>query len=49
MLGGLVGIAVGVPLLVYGAKKVPVNPAAAATATSKWVGSPGGAGWAWTF
>lgn len=49
IIGGLVGIAAGIPMLVYGAKKVPIDPAAAAPAAAKWVGAPGGAGWQWKF
>jgi hypothetical protein len=48
IVGGLVGIAVGIPLLVYGSKKVAVDPTAAAAA-AKWIGAPGGAGWQWKF
>ena len=40
-LGGAVAVVVGIPLLVYGTKHVPVRPGAA--------GGPGGAGWVWTF
>jgi len=47
IIGGLVGIALGIPLLVYGAKKVPIDPAASAPAAATWVGAPGGAGWQW--
>ncbi|MEP7119508.1 MAG: hypothetical protein ABJE95_01305 [Byssovorax sp.] len=49
LVGGLVGVAIGIPLLVYGAKKVPVNPAAAAPTAAKFIGAPGGAGWQWKF
>ena len=52
MIGGLIGVAVGIPLLVYGAKKVPVKAEGApeaAFATPKWIGAPGGAGWQWKF
>ena len=45
--GGLVGIAVGVPMLVYGAKRVPAGSTAKALPT--WVGSPVARGWAWRF
>jgi hypothetical protein len=48
LIGGLVGLGVGIPLLVYGSKKVAVDPAAAAAA-AKWIGAPGGAGWQWKF
>jgi hypothetical protein len=47
MIGGIISLAVGIPLLVYGAKKVPargdVPPRAA------WVGAPAGQGWQWKF
>lgn len=49
MIGGIIGVAVGIPLLVYGAKKVPINASTEATAASKWVGAPGGTGWTWAF
>lgn len=52
LIGGIVAVAVGIPLLVYGAKKVPVKAdaaPAAALAIPKWVGAPGGAGWQWKF
>jgi hypothetical protein len=41
-LGGVVGIAGGVALIVWGAWRVPDRAAA-------WVGAPGGAGWQWRF
>jgi hypothetical protein len=40
-LAGVVAIAVGVPLLVVGARQVPVRAAL--------LGAPGGAGWVWRF
>jgi hypothetical protein len=50
LIGGIIGVAVGIPLLVYGAKKVPVKvDGAPEAATAKWVGAPGGAGWQWKF
>lgn len=52
MIGGLVGVAIGIPLLVYGSKKVPIKADGApeaALAIPKWVGAPGGAGWQWKF
>jgi hypothetical protein len=48
IVGGLVGVAVGIPLLVYGAKKVPVK-AEGAPAAAKWIGAPGARGWQWQF
>jgi hypothetical protein len=39
-LGGVAALALGIPLLVYGAKKVPVG-------TPAWAGAPGGPGWRW--
>ncbi|MFT3773624.1 MAG: hypothetical protein QM820_50255 [Minicystis sp.] len=41
MIGGLITAAVGVPLLVYGAKRVP--------AQFSWVGEPTATGWQWRF
>lgn len=54
MIGGIISVAVGIPLLVYGAKKVPVRPEgapapAAALATPAWIGAPAGQGWQWKF
>jgi hypothetical protein len=49
LIGGAVALAVGIPLLIYGAKKVPVRPEATALAAPAWVGAPGGAGWSWQF
>jgi hypothetical protein len=52
MVGGLVAVAVGIPLLVYGSKKIPIKADGApeaALAIPKWVGAPGGAGWQWKF
>lgn len=49
LIGGAVALAVGIPLLIYGAKKVPAQPEATAVAAPAWVGAPGGAGWRWKF
>jgi hypothetical protein len=46
--GGLVGLAVGIPLIVYGAKKVPAG-AALSSPLPAWAGAPGGRGWVWRF
>ncbi len=53
---GIVGIAVGIPLIVYGAKKVPVgtalglsNGVAMQSPLPAWAGAPGGTGWKWKF
>jgi hypothetical protein len=49
--GGVL-IAVGIPLLVYGAKRVPVDSTAAAALPRplpKWAGMPAGHGWRWEF
>lgn len=46
--GGLVGLAVGIPLIVYGAQKVPVGTALASPLPA-WAGAPGGRGWVWRF
>jgi hypothetical protein len=50
--GGLVGIGVGIPLIIYGAKKVPVGTALTNGVPSPlpaWAGTPGGTGWKWQF
>jgi hypothetical protein len=53
---GLIGIGVGIPLIVYGAKRVPVGTALApgkafalASPLPQWAGAPGGTGWKWQF
>jgi hypothetical protein len=49
--GGL-AIAIGIPLLVWGAQKVPVGTAVAGNVPSPlpaWAGAPGGPGWRWRF
>ena len=46
LIGGVVGLGVGIPLLIYGAKEVPAGSISAVT---PWVGAPGGAGWQWRF
>jgi hypothetical protein len=50
LIGGAVALAVGIPLLIYGSKKVPVRAEApTAPSPSAWIGAPGGAGWRWQF
>jgi hypothetical protein len=56
MVAGVVLIAVGIPLTVYGARRVPVATAllpgksdALASPLPGWAGAPGGAGWKWSF
>ncbi len=39
----------GIPLLIVGSKKVPVQPDATSVAAPAWVSAPGGAGWSWKF
>jgi hypothetical protein len=46
---GVVLVAIGVPLLVYGARKVPVRSAAAPPALPVWAGAPSARGWRWQF
>jgi hypothetical protein len=50
-IGGIVGIAAGILLLIYGAKRVPVGTAAASVPSPlpKWAGAPAGKGWRWEF
>jgi hypothetical protein len=49
----LAALAVGIPLLVYGAKKVPVGASTSENALEgtlpQWAGAPGGTGWRWRF
>jgi hypothetical protein len=44
-IGGAVALAVGIPLAIYGSKKVPVGGAPAVA----WLGAPSRDGWAWRF
>ena len=48
--GGVL-IAVGIPLLIYGARKVPVGAPTASLPSPlpKWAGAPAGRGWRWEF
>ena len=51
-IGSIAAIAVGIPLIIYGAKKVPVGGAPIAGALPgmpAWAGAPGGTGWRWRF
>jgi hypothetical protein len=47
--GSIAALALGIPLIIYGAKKVPVGPDPIASALPGWVGAPGGTGWRWRF
>lgn len=47
--GGVVSIAIGVPLLVVGAQRRKSSERWAAPLGSAWIGAPGGAGWMWRF
>jgi|HubBroStandDraft_6_1064221.scaffolds.fasta_scaffold101825_3 hypothetical protein len=54
LVAGLVAAAAGIPLVVYGAKRVPVMGGATTgsvppSALPAWVGAPRGNGWAWRF
>lgn len=51
LIGGVAGLAVGIPLLVYGKKLVPISSSAQAGARPlpAWAGAPGGPGWKWQF
>jgi hypothetical protein len=52
VIGGVVGLAAGIPLLIYGARRVPVTQTSAppqAHAFPAWAGAPGGTGWVWRF
>jgi hypothetical protein len=51
VVGGLVAIGVGVPLLVWGSKKVPVGTGEAALQKRlpAWAGTPAPRGWEWRF
>jgi hypothetical protein len=53
VVAGVIGIAVGVPLLIYGARRVPASAVGAngapASPLPKWAGMPAGKGWRWEF
>ena len=50
---GIAGIAIGVPLLIYGVKKVPLGTASSGSTREAplpaWAGAPAGQGWRWRF
>jgi len=52
---GIAGIAIGIPLIIYGAKKVPLGTASSGNNQAlqsplpAWAGAPGGTGWRWRF
>jgi hypothetical protein len=49
VLGGALALAIGIPLLIYGAKRVPGDAAALQTLPlPKWAGAPSATGWGWT-
>ncbi len=48
----LAGALAGIPLIVYGAGRVPIGPsneAGAAAPLPRWAGAPGARGWGWSF
>lgn len=47
LLGGAVALAVGIPLLIYGAKRVPPESRATGALLPRWAGAPTLAGWQW--
>jgi hypothetical protein len=47
--GSIAALALGIPLIIYGAKKVPVGGAPIAGTLPAWMGAPGGPGWRWHF
>jgi hypothetical protein len=47
LLGGAVALAVGIPLLIYGAKRVPSKSQAVVSSLPRWAGAPTLAGWQW--
>jgi hypothetical protein len=52
VVAGLVSIGVGIPLIVYGAKKVPVGTGEASLVQKRlpaWAGTPAPRGWEWRF
>jgi hypothetical protein len=52
LVGGIVGVVAGVPLIVYGAGTAPPPQANGGTGSGplpRWAGAPGATGWRWTF
>jgi hypothetical protein len=47
VLGGAIALAIGIPLLIYGAKRVPAGATEAANPLPKWAGAPSASGWGW--
>jgi hypothetical protein len=48
VIGSLAGVVVGVPLIILGAHRVPVE-SATAPSLPRWAGGPGATGWGWRF
>ena len=48
LIGGAVALAVGIPLLIYGAKRVPAESTQGSLPLPKWAGAPSASGWGWT-
>ena len=48
LIGGAVAVAIGIPLLIYGAKRVPAESTQGAIPLPKWAGAPSATGWGWT-
>jgi hypothetical protein len=49
LIGGAVALAVGIPLLIYGAKRVPADSSRGSSMPlPKWAGAPSATGWGWT-
>jgi hypothetical protein len=46
---GIAGAVVGIPLIVYGAGRVPVSSTDQVGALPRWAGTPGANGWRWSF
>jgi hypothetical protein len=52
LIGGLIGLGAGIPLTIWGARRVPVGTVAGAPTKGlppAWAGAPGGPGWRWQF
>jgi hypothetical protein len=47
LIGGAIAVAIGIPLLIYGAKRVPAASQGSTLPLPKWAGAPSASGWGW--
>ncbi|HEV3191451.1 MAG TPA: hypothetical protein VGY54_13175 [Polyangiaceae bacterium] len=48
VIGSVAAVVVGVPLIIFGAQRVPLE-SAVAPSLPRWAGGPGATGWGWRF